>query len=95
MITRGGPAASASELIAGEWWLEFAWNQTKSLAPTQDYVPRTLEITPANSEQQFVQSISDFFFFKSHLGFVVFLSYEALRVPLTVQGISHSWVWSY
>lgn len=81
MITRGGPAASASELIAGEWWLEFAWNQPKSLAPTQDYVPRISEITPASSEQQFVQSISDFknlffFFFKGPLGFVVVVSYK-------------------
>lgn len=60
MITQGGPAASASELIAAEWWLEFAWNQTKSLAPTQGCVPRISEITPASSEQQFVPSVSDF-----------------------------------
>lgn len=60
MRAQGGPAASASELIAGEWGLEFAWNQTKSLAPTQDYVPRISEITPASSEQQFVQPTSDF-----------------------------------
>lgn len=84
MITQGGPAASASELIAGEWWLEFAWSQTKGLAPTQDSVPRISQITPASSEQQFVPSISDFknsfFSLKGHLGFMVFLRHNSLTV---------------